>query len=90
MLGQGQIVPRRRAASASRGSFMSFDSPSNGKRHHARGTLCVVREHVPYFPVIEMLQTVCNIEETDPIETVDARCSPRSNLWATPPSPRSI
>jgi len=24
---------------------------------------------VPYFPVIEMLQTVRNIEETDPIET---------------------
>ncbi len=29
--------------------------------------------HVPYFPVIELLQTVCDIEETDPIETVDAK-----------------
>src|SRR5262249_1996548 len=29
--------------------------------------------HVPYFPVLEILQTVCGIEETDPIETVDAK-----------------
>ena len=29
--------------------------------------------HVPYFPVIEILQTVCAIEETDPIEMVDAK-----------------
>jgi len=28
---------------------------------------------VPYFPVIEILQTVCGIEETDPIETADAK-----------------
>jgi len=29
--------------------------------------------HVPYFPVIEILQRVGGIEETDPIETVDAK-----------------
>src|SRR5262249_54413058 len=29
--------------------------------------------HVPYFPAIEILQTVCNIQETDPIETVHAK-----------------
>jgi transcriptional regulator with AAA-type ATPase domain/tetratricopeptide (TPR) repeat protein len=29
--------------------------------------------HVPYFPVIQMLQTVCGIEETDTRETVDAK-----------------
>jgi len=29
--------------------------------------------HVPYFPAIEILQTVCGIEETDPIEAVDAK-----------------
>jgi DNA-binding NtrC family response regulator/predicted ATPase len=29
--------------------------------------------HVPYFPVLEVLQTVCGIEEADPIEVVDAK-----------------
>jgi tetratricopeptide (TPR) repeat protein len=29
--------------------------------------------HVPYTPAIDILQAVCNIEDTDPIETVDAK-----------------
>jgi transcriptional regulator with AAA-type ATPase domain len=29
--------------------------------------------HVPYFPVVEILQRVCDIEESDPIDTVDAK-----------------
>jgi transcriptional regulator with AAA-type ATPase domain/tetratricopeptide (TPR) repeat protein len=29
--------------------------------------------HVPYFPAIEIVQAFCGIEDTDPIETVDAK-----------------
>ena len=29
--------------------------------------------HVPYFPILEILQAVCEIEEADPLEKVDAK-----------------
>ncbi|HEU4367116.1 MAG TPA: sigma 54-interacting transcriptional regulator [Methylomirabilota bacterium] len=29
--------------------------------------------HVPYFPVLEVLQTVCGVEEADPSDVVDAK-----------------
>jgi transcriptional regulator with AAA-type ATPase domain/tetratricopeptide (TPR) repeat protein len=29
--------------------------------------------HIPYFPVIQILQTVCGIDEADTIQTVDAK-----------------
>jgi tetratricopeptide (TPR) repeat protein len=74
MLGHGQVVT-------------IVGGPGIGKsrllhelQQSARAEGVVTREgrcapfgaHVPYFPAIEILQSFCNVEDSDPMETVDA------------------
>jgi len=75
MLGQGQIVTLVGAPGIGKSRLLhEFRQSVRMEGVITRVGRCAsYGTHVPYFPVIEMLQTVCNIEETDPIETVDAK-----------------
>jgi transcriptional regulator with AAA-type ATPase domain/tetratricopeptide (TPR) repeat protein len=75
MLGHGQIVTLAGEPGIGKSRLLHEFAQS------ARAQGVVTREgrcasygvHVPYFPVIEILQTVCDIEESDPIAAVDAK-----------------
>jgi tetratricopeptide (TPR) repeat protein len=75
MLGQGQLV-----------TFVGEPGIGKSRVLHefqqlARMEGVITREgrcasyatHIPYFPVVGILQTVCNIEDTDAIDVVDAK-----------------
>jgi transcriptional regulator with AAA-type ATPase domain/tetratricopeptide (TPR) repeat protein len=75
MLGHGQIVTLAGEPGIGKSRLLhEFEQSVRAKGVVTREGHCAsYAVHVPYFPVIEILQTFCDIEETDPIETVDAK-----------------
>src|SRR4029450_2760043 len=72
---QRRPVPRAaRPATAKPRLLHEFEQSVRAKGVVTREGHCAsYAVHVPYFPVIEILQTFCAIEDTDPLETVDAK-----------------
>ena len=75
MLGQGQIVTLVGEPGIGKSRLLhEFAQTARGQGVVTREGRCAAYGmHVPYFPALEILQAVCEIEETDPIETVDAK-----------------
>jgi DNA-binding NtrC family response regulator/tetratricopeptide (TPR) repeat protein len=73
--GQGQIVTLTGEAGIGKSRLLR-------EFRHAIGAAGVVAvegrcasygTHVPYFPILEILQSVCSVEEADPPETIDTK-----------------
>ena len=75
MLGHGQIVTLAGEPGIGKSRLLhEFEQSVRAQGVVTREGHCAsYGVHVPYFPVIEILQTVCEIEESDPIATVDAK-----------------
>ena len=75
MLGHGQIVTLVGDPGIGKSRLLhEFQQSVRMEGVVTRGGRCApYATHVPYFPVIEILQTVCDVEEADPIETVDTK-----------------
>jgi transcriptional regulator with AAA-type ATPase domain/tetratricopeptide (TPR) repeat protein len=75
MLGNGQIVTLIGQPGIGKSRLLhEFEQSARREGVISRVGRCAsYGTHVPYFPVIGIIQSVCGIEETDPIETVDAK-----------------
>ena len=75
MLGHGQIVTLVGPPGIGKSRLLhEFEQSARREGVISRVGRCAsYGTHVPYFPVIGIIQTVCGIEETDSIETVDAK-----------------
>ena len=75
MLGNGQIVTLVGQPGIGKSRLLhEFEQSARREGVISRVGRCAsYGTHVPYFPVIGIIQTVCGVEETDSIETVDAK-----------------
>src|SRR5262245_2751635 len=75
MLGNGQIVTLMGPPGIGKSRLLhEFEQFARREGVISRVGRCAsYGTHVPYFPVIGIIQTVCGIEETDAIETADAK-----------------
>src|SRR5262245_12389618 len=75
MLGNGQIVTLVGPPGIGKSRLLhEFEQFARREGAISRVGRCAsYGTHVPYFPAIGIIQTVCGIEETDSIETADAK-----------------
>ena len=75
MSGQGQIVTILGEPGIGKSRLLhEFQAAIRGENVFTlEGRCAPYGQHVPYFPVLEILQSVCGTDEADPIDVVDSK-----------------